>query len=241
MITMKACIIIPTYNEKENIGGLLEELLEGFKKIKNFDMSILVVDDNSPDGTQEIVKKYLDSKQIFMLTGEKNGLGSAYIKGFNYVLDKLKADVLFEMDADFSHKPEDVPKFLKEIENGYDFVIGSRYISGGEIPDWGFIRKSISSGGNFFARIVAGLYTVHDCTSGFRAIRTDLIKQIKLDKLEVEGYAFQMNLLHNAIKLGAKIKEIPIVFNDRNLGTSKMRLKDLREFFFNSFKLRFKK
>tara|TARA_Y100000034_G_scaffold133312_1_gene198439 strand:- start:405 stop:1121 length:717 start_codon:yes stop_codon:yes gene_type:complete len=238
---MKACIIIPTYNEKENIGGLLEELLEGFKKIKNFDMSILVVDDNSPDGTQEIVKKYLDSKQIFMLTGEKNGLGSAYIKGFNYVLDKLKADVLFEMDADFSHKPEDVPKFLKEIENGYDFVIGSRYISGGEIPDWGFIRKSISSGGNFFARIVAGLYTVHDCTSGFRAIRTDLIKQIKLDKLEVEGYAFQMNLLHNAIKLGAKIKEIPIVFNDRNLGTSKMRLKDLREFFFNSFKLRFKK
>ncbi len=235
---MKTCIILPTYNERENIEKLLKKLLDVFKQIEDFDMKILVVDDNSPDGTQGIVKKFLDGKRIFMITGEKKGLGSAYINGFNYVLTKLNVDVLFEMDSDFSHKPEDIPRFLQEIRNGYDFVIGSRYINGGSTPDWGIIRKAISRGGNFFARVVAGMRDVNDCTSGFRAIKTDLIRKIDLDKLNVEGYAFQMNILYNALKNGAKIKEIPIVFNDRNLGSSKMRLKDLREFFFNSFKIR---
>ncbi len=204
-------------------------------------MRVLVVDDNSPDGTQEIVKKFLKDKRMHMITGEKKGLGDAYIRGFKYAINSLKSEVIFEMDADFSHKPSDIPRFLEEINNGYDFVIGGRYISGGATPDWGLYRKTISRGGNFFARIIAGLNNVHDCTSGFRAIKTDLIKKIDLNGLNVEGYSFQMNLLWNAIKKGGNIKEIPIVFNDRDLGSSKMRFKDLYEFFINSFKLRFKK
>tara|TARA_Y100000034_G_C6788229_1_gene352723 strand:+ start:11 stop:721 length:711 start_codon:yes stop_codon:yes gene_type:complete len=236
---MKACVILPTYNEKDNIGKLLKKLLEVFKGIKDFDMNILVVDDNSPDGTQEEVKKFL-GKNIFMITGEKNGLGAAYIRGFTYAIEKLKMDVIFEMDADFSHNPDDIPRFLEEIKNGSDFVIGSRYIKGGDTPDWGFDRKLISSGGNFFARIIAGLYSVRDCTSGYRAIRTELIKKINLEDLRVKGYSFQMNLLHNAIKENGKIKEIPIIFVDRHVGTSKIERKDMYEFFINSFKLRFK-
>ena len=235
---MKVCIILPTYNEKENISNLLENLLVVFEKNNDYDMNILVVDDNSPDGTQDIVKKFLEDKRVNMITGEKQGLGAAYIRGFRYAINKLKADVVFEMDADFSHKPNDIPRFLNEINNDYDFIIGSRYIPGGDTPDWGIIRKTISSSGNFFARSIAGLKKVHDCTSGYRAIRTDLIKKMDLNKIDAQGYSFQMNLLWFALKNNAKVKEIPIIFNDRNLGNSKMRLKDLMEFFINSFKLR---
>jgi len=145
------------------------------------------------------------------------------------------------MDADFSHDPKDIPKFLKEIKNGYGFVIGSRYIPGGDTPDWGFDRKLISSGGNFFARVIAGLYKVKDCTSGYRAIRSSLIKKINLNNLKVKGYSFQMNLLYEAVKNKAKIKEVPIIFVDRHVGTSKIERKDVYEFFINSFKLRFGK
>jgi len=235
---MKVCIILPTYNEKENISNLLENLLVVFEKNNDYDMNILVVDDNSPDGTQDVVKKFLEDKRVNMITGEKQGLGAAYIRGFRYAINNLKADVVFEMDADFSHKPNDIPRFLNEINNDYDFIIGSRYIPGGDTPDWDIIRKTISFSGNFFARSIAGLKKVHDCTSGYRAIRTDLIKKMDLNKIDAQGYSFQMNLLWFALKNNAKVKEIPIIFNDRNLGNSKMRLKDLMEFFMNSFKLR---
>src|SRR3989344_2084447 len=235
---MKVCIILPTYNEKENISNLLENLLVVFEKNNDYDMNILVVDDNSPDGTQDVVKKFLEDKRVNMITGEKQGLGAAYIRGFRYAINNLKADVVFEMDADFSHKPNDIPRFLNEINNDYDFIIGSRYIPGGGTPDWDIIRKAISSSGNFFARSIAGLRKVHDCTYGYRAIRTDLIKKMDLNKIDAQGYSFQMNLLWFALKNNAKVKEIPIIFNDRNLGNSKMRLKDLMEFFMNSFKLR---
>jgi len=238
---MKCCIVLPTYNERDNIGKLLKTLLEIFDTIKDFDMNVLVVDDNSPDGTQEVVKKFLKGKRVSMITGEKHGLGAAYIRGFKHAIEKLKADVLFEMDADFSHDPKDIPKFLKEIKNGYGFVIGSRYIPGGDTPDWGFDRKLISSGGNFFARVIAGLYKVKDCTSGYRAIRSSLIKKINLNNLKVKGYSFQMNLLYEAVKNKAKIKEVPIIFVDRHVGTSKIERKDVYEFFINSFKLRFGK
>jgi dolichol-phosphate mannosyltransferase len=235
---MKVCIVLPTYNEKENIGKLLDELLDVFKNIKYFDMNILIVDDNSPDGTQDVVKKFLGDN-VFMITGEKRGLGDAYIRGFKYAIDELKTDIVFEMDADFSHSPKDIPRFLEEIKEN-DFVIGSRYIEGGDTPDWSFNRKLISSGGNFFARIIAGLYKVKDCTSGYRAIKSELIKKIDMDSLDVKGYSFQMNLLFNAIKRNGRIKEIPIIFLDRHVGTSKIERKDMYEFFINSFKLRFR-
>jgi len=162
-IGMKGCIVLPTYNERENIGKLLENLLEIFKNIKDFDMHILVVDDNSPDRTQEIVKKFLDNKKVFLITGDKKGLGTAYVRGFNYAVNELKADVIFEMDADFSHKPRDIPRFLEEIRNGNDFVIGSRYVPGGGIPEnWGIHRKFLSLMGNLTTRLILGNFKIKD-------------------------------------------------------------------------------
>lgn len=235
-------MIIPTYNERENIEDLLNELLREFENIKD-DMSVLVVDDSSPDGTAEVVEKFTEKypgKVSLLKREDKKGLGSAYIAGLKHAMNDLETDVIFEMDADFSHDPRDITRFLKEINSGSDLVIGSRYIKGGDIPAWSFKRRLISRGGNFFAKVVAGI-PVHDCTSGFRAIRTSLLKKIDLDSLDVQGYAFQMSLLHKAMKNGASIKEISIVFHDRKYGESKLGNVDLLEFFVISFKLRFGK
>ncbi|MBN1502891.1 polyprenol monophosphomannose synthase [Candidatus Woesearchaeota archaeon] len=234
---MKICIITPTYNEKENIALLLDELLKVFNKTK-YEMNILVVDDNSPDGTADIVKKYCSTyKNVHLITGNKEGLGKAYIRGFNHVLNNMKMDAIIMMDADFSHDPKYVPDFLKNLDK-YNFIIGSRYIKGGKIPDWPFYRRIISAGGNFFARIISGLYGVHDCTTGYRCIKTELLKKIDFDKLDAKGYAFMSTLLFEAKKEGAEFKEIPITFYDRKRGKPKLSYKDMVEFFFNSFKLR---
>ncbi|MDF1497981.1 MAG: glycosyltransferase [Patescibacteria group bacterium] len=241
----KVCIIIPTYNEKENITKLIDALLDVFKDIKNFEMSILVVDDNSPDGTGKIVKKYSISPphcQIHLLSGKKEGLGKAYIRGFNYAIKKLKADFVFEMDADFSHNPSDIPRFLEAVENGYDFVIGSRYVEGGSIPNnWGIVRKLNSKVGNIFARFIAGLYPIKDCTAGYRCISAKIIKKIDLENLNATGYSFSMNFLYEAIRIKAKVKEIPVDFIDRKFGESKIGFSDIKEFIINSFILRLKK
>ncbi|MBN2566865.1 glycosyltransferase family 2 protein [Candidatus Woesearchaeota archaeon] len=235
----QAIIVLPTYNEADNIGKLLPRLVSIAEELTQYDMHILVVDDTSPDGTAGIVRKHMKrSRRIHLLMGEKQGLGMAYIRGFKHAIRELKADVLFEMDADFSHDPKYLTQFLEALDDGKDFVIGSRYILGGAVPDWGLSRKAISAGGNFFARIVAGLYSVHDCTSGYRCIRAALIKRIDLDALNARGYAFQMNLLFEAHRLGARIGEIPIVFYDRKVGKSKISKDDIMEFFSNSFRLR---
>lgn len=237
--TKSACIVLPTYNEAQNIEHLLKEIFSITKSIKNWNIFVLVVDDKSPDGTGKIVKK-LQNKypKLHLLEGNKQGLGVAYVRGFKYAIKKFEPDVLFEMDADFSHPPKLIPKFLSKITQGADFVVGSRYVKGGATPDWGITRKIISKGGNFFARVVAGIYKIHDCTSGYRAIRTDLLKKMNLDLLGAKGYSFQMNLLYEAKQKKAKFSEIPLVFPDRTKGKSKMSHKDLIEFFFNSFRLR---
>lgn len=237
---MKIIIIIPTYNEKENIGLLINSLQKEFKKVPH-EMNILVVDDNSPDGTAEIVKvesqKY---SNVYLITGKKQGLGAAYIRGMKYAIGKLNADVIMEMDADLSHNPEDVPRIISALDNGADFVIGSRYVKGGKIPeDWAFIRKMISKWGNIFARFIAGLYKVHDCTAGFRAIRSSVVKNINLANLRVQGYAFQMALLHQAIANHAVVKEIPVEFVDRIRGETKLGLLDIFEFIMNAWWIRF--
>jgi len=237
---MKAIIVIPTYNEKENIEDLIEAIGKERRKIKGWGLDVLVVDDNSPDGTADIVKKMMKKKKWvhLLLRKKKEGLGAAYVAGFKKAL-KMGADVVFEMDADFSHNPKYMPKFLKEIKKGYEFVIGSRYIEGGGIPDWDITRHLISGGGNFFARFIAGLNGVHDCTSGYRAIKSNILRKIDLNGLKVKGYAFQIKLLREAEKQKAKIKEIPIVFYDRKKGKSKIGYKDILEFFKLSFKIRF--
>ncbi|MBN2422258.1 glycosyltransferase family 2 protein [Candidatus Woesearchaeota archaeon] len=238
---MKSVIVLPTYNEKENIRVLIPELEKVFKKIKNQDMHILVVDDKSPDNTALEIKKFQkEYKNLHLIMGEKQGLGIAYLNGFRHAIDELKADIMMMMDADLQHPPELVPEFMKAIDEGYDFVIGSRYIKGGATPDWNLKRKIISRGGNFFARIIAGLYNVHDCTSGFRAIRVSVFKKIRFDNLNTRGYAFQSTILYEMINAGAKVKEIPLVFYERKHGESKLKTKDMLEFFLNAFRLRFK-
>lgn len=237
---MKIVIIIPTYNERENIGLLINRLQEEFEKISH-QMYILVVDDNSPDGTADIVraeKRKYDN--VHLITGDKQGLGNAYIRGMGYAVNELGADVVMEMDADFSHKPEDVPRMISTLEMGFDFVIGSRYIDEGKIPEkWGFIRKMISKWGNRAARYIAGLYQIRDCTAGFRAIRSSIIKRIDLAGLGVQGYVFQVALLQKAIANHARVKEIPVEFIDRKSGKSKLGISDIFEFIINIWWIRF--
>jgi len=237
---MKIVIIIPTYNERENIGPLIKALQQQFQQIPGHDMNILVVDDHSPDGTEAIVRQEMERNgNLYLLTGEKSGLGAAYIRGMDYALSVLKADAVFEMDADFSHKPEDVPRMVATLDEGNDFVIGSRYVHGGTIPEeWGFLRRMNSLFGNLVARYLAGLYSIKDCTAGFRAIRSSVLREIDLSGLKVQGYSFQVALLHAVVLSGAIVKEIPVQFTDRTRGESKLGLSDIIEFILNAWWIR---
>lgn len=232
----KATIVLPTYNEAENITLVLADIFK--QKIPSWETSVLVVDDNSPDGTGKIVaslqKKY---PRLHLLKGTKQGLGVAYTRGFAHVLTKMKADVMFEMDADLSHPPALLKSFLHEIDAGADFVIGSRYVAGGGTPDFTLFRVLNSRVANLFARYVAGMHKVHDCTSGFRAIKTSVIKKIDFDSLGAKGYSFQQNLLYEALQQNIKVAEVPLVFLQRTKGESKMRFSDMKEFVSNSLRL----
>lgn len=237
--TVKVVIIVPTYNERENIVGLIEALHGQFASLRH-DMNILVVDDNSPDGTADAVRGL---QQLFpelqLIEGRKAGLGAAYIRGMTHAIEQMAAEVVFEMDADFSHKPEDVPRLMAEIDAGADFVIGSRYVKGGSIPEnWGFLRRLNSLGGNFVARYLAGIYRVRDCTAGFRAIRSSVLRDIDFSRLRIQGYAFQVALLHAAVTDGARVVEVPVDFVDRTQGESKLGLSDIIEFVENAWWIR---
>ena len=236
---MKTIIIIPTFNEHGNIGALIRALLDQFKRIQH-ELHILIVDDNSPDGTADVVRSLqANNDNVHLLTGQKAGLGAAYIRGMNHALHVLQADLVFEMDADFSHKPEDIPRLLSEIEAGADFVIGSRYVPGGSVPKtWNLVRRLNSKGGNLAARYIAGMPQIRDCTAGFRAIRASLLRRIDFSELRVQGYAFQVALLHAALEEGGKIREIPVDFIDRKQGESKLRFSDIIEFAINVWGIR---
>ena len=239
---MKIVIIIPTYNERENIVLMVRALQQQFPNIPH-DMHILVVDDNSPDGTADAVRAESPAwPNLHMITGTKQGLGAAYIRGMKHAVEQLNADSVMEMDADFSHKPADVPRLIAALDDGADFAIGSRYVPGGSIPDdWSFLRRMNSKWGNVFARYVAGMYKVRDCTAGFRAIRVSIIRKIDLDELKVKGYAFQISLLHEAILNHAKVKEVPVEFVDRTRGETKLGLSDIIEFLLNAWWIRFER
>jgi dolichol-phosphate mannosyltransferase len=236
---MKVVIILPTYNERDNIVALLTSLQGEFRRLRH-DMHILVVDDNSPDGTAGLVRETMQTQpNVYLLTGAKAGLGAAYIRGMQHAIGELGADVVFEMDADFSHDPADVPRLLETLENSADFVIGSRHVRGGSIPaEWSVWRKLNSAGGNWVARYVAGLYGIRDCTAGFRAIRASILREIDFSALRVKGYAFQVALLHQAVSLGAVVKEVPVDFIDRKYGQSKLGLADITEFVLNAWWIR---
>jgi len=234
--SVSVCIVIPTYNEAKNIPMLLNMLYAQKQRIdyqrENVVMNVLVVDDNSPDGTADIVKSYQkENSHIYLLSrAEKNGLGAAYIAGMQHAMEFLNPDIIFEMDGDLSHGPEYVLPMIRKINEGADFVIGSRYVKGGSIPEnWGIKRVMISRMANLYAKTVLRIKNVNDCTGGFRAIRTSALKQIDLNSLKTKGYAFQISLLEEMRRNNAIMSEVPIAFKDRTNGMSKMRTQDILE------------
>lgn len=236
-----AVIVIPTYNEAESIGKMIDYLnkhtfidIKNKKGIKqNWNMKILVVDDNSPDGTGKIVdKKTKEYKNVFLLSRSiKNGIGSAYLDGFKFAMEKLDADFIFEFDGDFQHPPECIPMMLREMENGYDYVIGSRKVKGGSNPKgWGFKRVFFSEVGGLVARFVLffpfkNFFKVTDPTTGLKVTRVKgFVDHLDLDyrHLYSKSFGYKMQLLFETLKLGAKFKEIPLEFHVRNAGQSKI-------------------
>ena len=230
---MKTLIIIPTYNELENLRPLISEI---FSYVPQTD--ILIVDDNSPDGTGELADELSagNPRIHVMHRAGKLGLGTAYIAGFKYAIEH-EYDAAFEMDADFSHDPQYLPNFLKAIEDA-DLVIGSRYVEGGGTPNWSLLRRFISGGGNIYARFLLGL-PIHDCTAGYRCYRRKVLETIDLDTIQSQGYAFQIELVYRVRKYGFKIVETPIIFQDRRVGKSKMSRKIFLEGFVFVFRTRF--
>ena len=213
-------VIIPTYNEKENIENIINavtSLEHGF--------DVLVIDDGSPDGTASIVKtmqagRLYDRVHLIERPG-KMGLGTAYITGFKWAIEQ-KYDYIFEMDADFSHNPNDLPRLLKACsEEGYDVAIGSRYISGVNVVNWPIGRVLMSYFASKYVRLVTGFH-VHDTTAGFKCYRREVLETIRLDEIRFKGYGFQIEMKYTAYKCGFRIKEVPVVFVNRELGTSKM-------------------
>lgn len=223
----KAVVIIPTYNEKDNVPLVLEALDKVFTKIKSWDMQVLIVDDTSPDKTYEVVKK-LQKKYKFLdlvINKKKAGLGGAYLKGMDYAFNKLKADVCFEFDADLSHDPKILPLFLEKIDLGYDLVLGSRYIKGGSIPeDWGLRRKFLSVVGNLTIMTVLTDFRIRDWTTGYRAIKKEVYQDVyqELNSERFSGYTFQIGFLHKTVRKGYKVAEVPLKFVDRTYGHSKL-------------------
>lgn len=230
----KVLIIVPTYNERENIVLIVPEIL---KEVPFVD--ILVVDDSSPDGTADCVRdmqKEISSLHL-LVRKSKEGLGKAYISGFKWALDR-GYDLVFEMDADFSHNPKYLKEFLKAAEES-DLVIGSRYISGVNVVNWPMHRLLLSYFGNMAARLIAGI-PVQDCTGGFKCFRADVLRAINLNKVGSSGYSFQVEMNYLVWQNKYTIKEIPIVFTDRQFGESKMSTKIIREALLLLWKLRFK-
>lgn len=251
-----AVIVIPTYNEAENIGKMIEYLNEKtFPKIEEgsagWRMHILVVDGNSPDGTGKVVEKLSQKyKNTHLLTEtSKDGIGAAYLKGFRYAIDKLNADFVFEFDADFQHPPETIPVMLKAMDEGYDYVIGSRKIKGGSNPKgWGFKRVFFSEVGGFVARFMMffpfkNFFRVTDPTTGLKVTRVKgFIDKMNLDwkdgHLLTKSFGYKLQLLFETLKMGAKFKEIPLQFHVRDAGESKIEAKTAKDIFRVAFLLR---
>ncbi|MDR0559241.1 MAG: polyprenol monophosphomannose synthase [Prevotellaceae bacterium] len=233
----KKLVIIPTYNEKENISAIIEKVFS-FEKY----FEILVIDDGSPDGTATIVKnlqnKYSGRLHLIERSG-KQGLGTAYITGFKYATEH-KYDYIFEMDADFSHNPEDLSALYEACCNGADIAIGSRYISGVNVVNWPIGRVIMSYYASAYVRMITGM-KIRDTTAGFKCYTRKTLETIDFDNIRMKGYGFQIEMKYTAWKLGFKIVEVPIIFVDRKLGSSKMNTSIFGEAVWGVFKLKFRK
>lgn len=220
---MKAMVVIPTYNERDNIERLVREILA-----QADDISVLIVDDNSPDGTGAVVDGMAerDPRIHVIHRAGKMGLGSAYREGFKYALQR-GAEYVVEMDADFSHDPAMIPVFLEKI-NEYDLVIGSRYLNGVSVVNWPIRRLILSYCANVYTRMVTGL-RISDCTGGYKCFRRSVLESIDLSRIKSDGYSFQIEMNYRCAEKGFRIGEIPIIFIDRHAGSSKMSKKIVRE------------
>lgn len=231
---MKTRIIIPTYNEAENIGLLIDELRRSVPKA-----GILVVDDGSPDGTAAIVRARADrDPAVAILEGSgRGGMGAAYRRAFARVLGEGGDDVIVTMDADFSHSPSAVPALITAADN-HDLVVGSRYVPGGRIEHWEFQRRLLSRGGNVYVRLITGL-PIRDCTAGFSAMRTDFLRRVPFGEVRADGYAWWFELRSMFWRRGARITEVPITFTERRLGQSKINAHVIYEGLIEPWRIRF--
>ncbi len=232
----RVLVIIPTYNERDNLQPIVAAALAQLPEA-----NVLVVDDGSPDGTGKLADQLAgaDSRVHVLHRTSKQGLGGAYIAGFRWALAR-DYDYVFEMDADFSHDPKYLPELLAAAERGADLVIGSRYVTGGGTRNWGLGRRVISKGGGTYARMVLGL-SVQDPTGGFRCFRRRVLESLDLDSVRTQGYGFQIEMTYRAAKRGFQIEEVPIVFEDRRVGQSKMSRKIFVEAMTMVWKLRFER
>ncbi|MEN2994316.1 MAG: polyprenol monophosphomannose synthase [Thermodesulfovibrio sp.] len=233
---MDTLVILPTYNEAENIDKLIPQLLK--QKV-----DILFIDDASEDNTAQLIKQWMNNSNRVNLIerSSKLGLGTAYVKGFKWALNR-DYQYIFEMDADLSHDPNDIPKFIKKLEEGYDLVIGSRYTCGTiSVVGWDFKRLLLSKFANYYAKTILGLRFLTDLTSGYRCYLRRVLEAIELDSIKSNGYAFQIEMVYRTYKKGFKITEIPIIFYERNSGSSKMDKKIVKEAALLVWKLRFGK
>jgi dolichol-phosphate mannosyltransferase len=212
---MRATVCLPTYNERENLEAMLRAL-------ELYDVHVLVVDDNSPDGTGELADRLAGELAfVSVLHRErKEGLGPAYIAGFRRALAE-GAELVLEMDCDFSHDPADVPRLMAAAHEGADVALGSRYVEGGSIDNWGLVRRAVSAGGSWYARMLLGV-GVRDLTGGFKCYRSAVLERIDLDAIDSRGYAFQIETTYRALRAGFRVVEVPIRFADRTEGQSKM-------------------
>jgi dolichol-phosphate mannosyltransferase len=233
---LKSVVVIPTYNEADNIGRIVPAVLE-----RSPDLSVLVVDDNSPDGTAAIVKalpEFGGRVKILERPG-KAGLGAAYIAGFQWLLANSDAEAIFEMDADFSHDPSALDEFLQEIEQ-HDVVLGSRYLHGITVVNWPLRRVILSVGANIYARFVTGM-PIKDSTGGFKCFRRHVLEALPLHRIKSDGYSFQIEMNYHCWRRGFRIKEIPIMFVDRQVGVSKMSKRIIVEAMWVVWSLRFRR
>ena len=230
-------VIIPTYNEKENIESIIRAVLA----LEEHAFHILIIDDGSPDGTAAIVKRLMADEfknEVHLIERKgKLGLGTAYIAGFKWAIEQ-GYDYVFEMDADFSHDPKDLPRLYNACaKEGYDVAIGSRYVSGVNVVNWPMGRVLMSYYASKYVRMVTGV-TIHDTTAGFKCYRRRVLETINLDAIHFKGYAFQIEMKFTAYKLGFKVKEVPVIFVNRQLGTSKMSGGIFSEALFGVMRLR---
>jgi dolichol-phosphate mannosyltransferase len=229
----RALIIIPTFNEADNIVRLITEIFE--QNYKSVLVDILVIDDNSSDGTAKFVKEISNERVKIIERPSKMGLGTAYITGFKFAIEN-NYDYVFEMDADFSHDPKSLPQFLEKITE-YDLVVGSRYIEGIAVVNWPLSRLMISIGASYYTRMITSL-PVKDVTAGFMCYKVSALKSVDLDSIKSNGYSFQIEMKFRLWKRGFKLLEIPIVFIDRRAGVSKMSRKIVYEAAFMVWKLK---